>query len=111
MTLNNVLLALLLAATFADHVSTNVFLKRAARMHLREGNRLLAKIIERWGSTGLFVAKLASFLAVLAVHHNFWDALAPVGYFHWGPLPPLFLASCVGVLAATTAYNVYRIQR
>lgn len=105
MTLSTLLLALLLAATLADHVTTNIFLKRG----IGEGNPLLAKAIAAWGSTGLFLTKLALWGTVVAVDKNFWQPFAPAAWFHWGPLPHLFLAACVGVFAAVAAYNVYRI--
>lgn len=93
MTTANILLALLLAATLADHVTTNIFLKRG----MREANPLLPKIIARWGSTGLFLTKLALWGAIVAV-----DRL-------WSPLPTLFLAACVGVYAVVAAWNGYQI--
>ena len=89
------LLILLALATLADHISTNVFLKRG----MREGNPILAKIIAKWGSTGLFVFKAAMFGVILVAH------------FKFGPLPTLLLAACVGVFVAVTAWNVYQIAQ
>ena len=95
MTLSTILLVLLALATLADHISTNIFLKRG----MREGNPVLAKIIAKWGSTGLFVFKAAMFGVIVVIH------------FKYGPIPNLLLAACVGVFAAVTAWNVYQIAQ
>lgn len=58
-------------ATLADHISTNVVLKRGGH----EKNAFLASIIKPWGSTGLFVAK-AGLFGIVFGYHQFVEPIA-----------------------------------
>ena len=62
-------------ATLSDHVSTNIVLKRGGH----EKNPFLAKVIERWGSAGLFFAKAVLFAAVYGYH----QFVAPIADWMW----------------------------
>lgn len=70
------LLLALAVVTLLDHVSTAYFLKHTT---LQEGNPLMRKIIDRFGLTGLFVAKAASLGVIVLLNHIqpiAWQVLA-----------------------------------
>ena len=73
--MTSILIALYAIATLADHISTNIVLKRGGY----ERNQFLAAIIAKWGSAGLFVAKAALFGIVLGYH----AIVAPLADWVW----------------------------